>query len=101
MTALSQEALNLLVVLADNEKTPTGTRYDALRMLGVENWNKRGEQLVRYLGKDINAELQMGAVSGLGDIDSPQATTALKKALPELTEHNRKLAEAAIKRREK
>ncbi len=96
-----QRSLDLASAMADNEKTPTGTRYDALRVLGVESWDKRGQQLGGYLGKDVNAELQMGAVSGLGDVDSPEATAALKKALPDLTEHNRKLAEAALKRRNK
>jgi hypothetical protein len=83
--------------MADNEKTPPGTRYDALRMLGVEPWEKRGQQLARYLEHD-NAELQMGAVSGLSDMKSPNAAKALEAALPALTESNRKLAEDGLKR---
>jgi hypothetical protein len=66
-------------------------------MLGVEPWEKRGGQLVRYLAH-ANAELQMGAVSGLCDVKSPRAAAALKDALPKLTENNRKLAEEGLKR---
>ena len=87
-----QRALDLASPMTDDEKTPKGTRYDALRMLGVEPWDKRGEQLVRYLGRDVHAELQMGAVSGAGDVKDPRATAALIAALPGLTEGNRKLA---------
>ena len=62
-----------------------------VRMLGVEPWAKRGDHLVRYLTHE-NAELQMGAVSGLADVNAPQATEALVGAIPTLTEGNRKLA---------
>ena len=40
-------------------------------MLGVEPWEKRGEQLARYLKPGTHEELQMGAVSGLADVDAP------------------------------
>jgi putative heme-binding domain-containing protein len=91
-------ALDLSAAMADNEKVPPGTRYDALRMLGVEPWEKRGAQLVRYLGHK-NGELQMGAVSGLADMESIEATKALREALPKLTGGNRKLVEEALARR--
>jgi hypothetical protein len=93
-------ALELAAAMADDEKVASGTRYDALRMLGVEPWEKRGRQLARYL-EHKNGELQMGAVSGLGDVKSPEAAKALSAALPNLTEGNRKLAEEALKRFEK
>ncbi|HEX8521752.1 MAG TPA: neutral/alkaline non-lysosomal ceramidase N-terminal domain-containing protein [Tepidisphaeraceae bacterium] len=93
-----RRALDLASAMAENAKTPPGTRYDALRMLGAEPWEKRGKQLAKYLAKDANPELQMGAVSGLGDVDSPDAAAALREALPQLTEENRKLAEKALKR---
>jgi hypothetical protein len=67
-------------------------------MLGVEPWDKRGAQLAKYLGKDVNGELQMGAVSGLGDVKHAAATEALIAALPNLTEGNRKLAIEALLR---
>jgi len=95
-----QRALDLSSAMTDDEKVPKGTRYDALRMLGVEPFDKRGEQLVRYLGKDVHGELQMGAVSGLGDVRDPRATAALIAALTGLTEGNRKLALQALVRDE-
>jgi hypothetical protein len=93
-----QRALDLASTMTDNEKVPTPTRYDARRMLGVEPWAKRGEQLARYLGKGIHPELQQGAVSGIADVDDPAATAALIKAFPDLTPDNRTLALTALLR---
>jgi hypothetical protein len=92
LVARWQRALDLSSAMADEERVPKGTRYDALRMLGVAAWEKRGDQVVRYLAKEVNAELQMGAVSGLVDMDAPEATQALINALPGLTDRNRDLA---------
>jgi len=69
-------------------------------MIGLEPWEKRGAQLSRYLAKDKNTELQMGAVSGLADMNSRAADLALVQALPELTDANRKLALNALVKRE-
>jgi hypothetical protein len=91
-------ALDLAAAMSDDPKVPTGTRYDALRMLGMEPWEKRGAQLVRSLSRDANTELQMGAVSALGDISSPQATAALVAALDDLRGNNRELALDALLR---
>lgn len=63
--------------MADNPKVRPGTRYDALRMLGVESWDRRGAQLFRYLLKGVNAELQQGAISALADVPSPSTGPAL------------------------
>ena len=93
-------SLDLASAMADDEKVPTGTRYDALRMLGAEPWEKRAEQLVRYLVAGTNPELQMGAVSGLADVDAPGATAALVGAVPALTDQNRELALDALLRTE-
>jgi hypothetical protein len=89
-------ALELASSLAENEKTPSGTRYDALRILGVESWAKRGAQLTRYLAKGTHEELQMGAVSAVSDIQSPEATTALLAALPDLAKQNQEIALDAL-----
>lgn len=85
-------AVESAVKMADDEKVRTGTRYDALRMLGVDTFQRRGEQLRKYLGRDVNAELQAGAVAALADIDAPEAAEALAAALPELAEANRAAA---------
>src|SRR5262249_12666340 len=70
-------ALNLASSMADNDRVPAGTRYDALRMLGVETWERRGEQLVKYLADGTDDELQMGAISGLADMKSPRVGPAI------------------------
>jgi len=61
-------------------------------MIATDGWAKRGAELTRYLPADANAELQMGAVSGLVDIPDPPATAVLLDALPNLKPRNRDLA---------
>jgi putative membrane-bound dehydrogenase-like protein len=86
--------------IAENQAIPTGTRYDALRMLGTETWEKRGAQLAASLSKTTDPELQMGAVSALNDIHSGEVASALLRAIPDLTEQNQKLALDALLRDE-
>ncbi len=90
--------LELAATMADDEQVSTGTRYDALRILGCGEWQPCGEQLLRYLADGTNAELQMGAVSGLVDLDSPDSTAALAASLTHLTGTNRSLAVAGLLR---
>jgi len=92
-------ALADAAAMADDPKIKPGTRYDALRMIALAPSEAHLAQLARYL-KDANAELQMGAVSGLADVDSPQATKLLAAALPDLAPANRKLAIDALLRSE-
>lgn len=87
-----RRALDESVTMADREATPKGTRYDALRIVALDGWDRRGAQLVKYLGKDVHAELQMGAVSALVDVPAVQATTALLQHLADLQPRNRELA---------
>jgi hypothetical protein len=86
--------------IANNQAIPTGTRYDALRMLGTETWEKRGAQLEACLSKTTDPELQMGAVSALNDIQSQKVVPALLRAIPDLTKENQKLALDALLRNE-
>src|SRR5690606_26767821 len=51
-TALQRRWQRLLVQageMADDESVPTGTRYDALRILGCGTWSPHGEHLLKYL----------------------------------------------------
>jgi putative membrane-bound dehydrogenase-like protein len=91
-------AIDLASAMADDEAVPHGTRYDALRMLGVDAWNRRGKQIVKYLPKGTNDELQMGAVSALGDMPSAEATAALLDSFEGLSANNRNLALDALVR---
>jgi HEAT repeat protein len=68
-------------------------------MLGVQPWDQAGRQLTRYLA-GTNDELQMGAVSALGDMPDERATRALIDALAGLSQGNRNLALDALIRDE-
>lgn len=98
LAARWRRAIDLAATMADDANVPTGTRYDALRLLGVEPWERRGAHLARYLGKDVHPELQMGAVSALADVRSPEATKALLGGLAHYAPGNRDLALDALVR---
>lgn len=87
-----QRALEQASVMVENELVPSGTRYDALRMIAMESWKIRGDQITKYLKKDVQDELQMGAVSGAVDMKGPEATQALLTGMDGFSEYNRSLA---------
>jgi hypothetical protein len=91
-------ALELASTMADDTKVPTGTRYDALRMIALAGWEKRGGQLAKYLAKGTHNELTMGAVSGLSDVDSPKVAAVLIEGLGHFSAGNRALAIDALMR---
>jgi hypothetical protein len=93
-----KRSIELAANMADDKAVPNGTRYDALRMLGVDKWDRRGKQIVSYLAKGTNDELQMGAVSALGDVPAAEATAALLDCFANLSPHNRNLAFDALLR---
>jgi putative heme-binding domain-containing protein len=84
--------------MADDAAVKTGTRYDALRLVALDDWDAARPQLTRYLAKGSHPELQQGAASGLGDVNRPEVGPLLVKALPDLTAGNRTLAVAALLR---
>lgn len=94
-----ERLLQLSAAMADDESVPSGTRYDALRILGADDFETSGAQLEKYLD-DANAELQMGAVSGLSDMEDDAAAKALVAAFPHYNDHNRNLAIDALLRTE-
>jgi putative heme-binding domain-containing protein len=91
-------ALELAAAMVDDASVPAGTRYDALRILGAAPFDQHGKLLVKYMATDADAELQMGAVSGLSDMDSDDATVAIMAAFDGLTDANRSLALSALLR---
>lgn len=84
--------------MADNKKVKTGTRYDALRIIALGDWDKYGKKLIGYLQAEHDAELQMGAVSGLSDMEVDAVPQALIESLDHLDETNLKLAIEALTR---
>jgi hypothetical protein len=86
------ETLKLSHAMADNQKVPDGTRYDALRILALDDWKRAEPRLAQHLAKSAKAELQQGSVSGLVDVEDPAAAALLLKSLPDLTPGNRNFA---------
>jgi hypothetical protein len=84
--------------MADDERVRPGTRYDALRLVALDDWDAARPRLAKYLAKTAHPELQQGAVSGLADVNRPEAAALLLKALPDLTAGNRTLAVAGLLR---
>ena len=84
--------LNLAAEMADNQQVRTGTRYDALRILGAGEWELFGPGLAKKLSAEPNPELQMGLVSALSDMETDTVAEILVAALPSVGERNRDLA---------
>jgi neutral/alkaline ceramidase-like enzyme len=89
---------DLAVVMAADESVKTGTRYDALRILGVESWKKRGATLTSYLGAGIHAEVQSGAIGALNDMRAKEVGPALIGSLKNFSDRNRNAALNALLR---
>ncbi len=87
-----QRALELAATMTDNVRIKTGTRYDALRMIAMDGFNKRGAQLQKYLAPGTDDELVMGAISGLSDIPGEMVAGIMVNVLPRLNQENRNLA---------
>jgi hypothetical protein len=85
------------LAMADDEAVRGGTRYDALRVLGADEYSRSGETLKRIL-KSGDAELQMGAISGLSDMESGAAAEAIVAAFSHYNASNQKLAVEALLR---
>lgn len=96
LTVRWKQALQRAVKMADDPDVKGGTRYDALRMIAMLDYDACQKQLKRYLHETSHPELQMGAVSGIGDIDVSAATEDLIESLPVLTARNQKIALQAL-----
>ncbi|MCA9178049.1 MAG: neutral/alkaline non-lysosomal ceramidase N-terminal domain-containing protein [Planctomycetales bacterium] len=89
-------ALKLSVAMAHDSSVRPGTRYDALRMVALLPADVAIPELTKYLSKDAERSLQMGAVSGLGDIRDPRVAPLLVDSLAGLQPRNRQLALEAL-----
>ena len=87
-----QQALVASLAMADDDTVPTGTRYDALRMVAMLGWDRAAARLERYAAEESDAELQMGAVSGACDIPDSRATALLIGVIAHAPPANRDLA---------
>ena len=94
-------AIKLAFSLANSSRVPTGTRYDALRMVALGDRGQALTVLAQYLKPGTDDELVMGAISGLGDIDSSddaKVAPLLLEALPRLNTENLGMALGALTR---
>jgi hypothetical protein len=69
-------------------------------MIAMDSWDQRGAQLVKYLAKGVNGELQQGAISGLSDMKAPPVAAALASGLGHYSKFNREFALDALVRDE-
>lgn len=98
LAARWRRSIELSAAMADSPKVRNGTRYDALRMVAMAGWERCGAQLKKYLAEGTNAELQMGAVSGLADVRAPQVGPLLLSGISHYPPTNRALALDALLR---
>lgn len=95
-----QNALILASAMADDESVPAGTRYDALRMVAMRDVKVSLPHLDRYLQKGIHEELQMGAISGISDVQNEAVAAMLIAGYSHYSAGNQKLAIEALLRNE-
>jgi putative membrane-bound dehydrogenase-like protein len=93
-----QRVLERAAVMANAAEVRQGIRYDALRIIALAEPSIAIPQLTRYLVANADRQLQMGAVSGLADIESPEIAGLLIDSLAFLDQRNRQLAVAALLR---
>jgi hypothetical protein len=95
-----ERVLELAATMADDPQVFNGTRYDALRIIGVDTWDRRGAQLSHYLkkGKGIDDELVQGAIGGLGTMRSPHVVQAILSEFGHYNDENRGFALDALLR---
>lgn len=91
-------AVQLAVVMGDDPKIRTGTRYDAIRMVALQPIEEAIPWIQSFLKPKTDDELQMGAVSALSDIQSHRIIAPLLRSLETLSEGNRTLAIEALHR---
>lgn len=92
--------LQLAAAMVDDESTRLGTRYDALRILGADSFERVGNQIEKYLRADVEHDLQMGAISALSDIEDDASARPILAGFAGLHPANREIAFAALLRTE-
>ena len=98
LAARMRGSVMMAVSMADDPKVKTGTRYDALRLVGMLPWKLSSIAIKPYLAKGVNAELQQGAIGAAGDARAPEAAEELIAGFPHFTEGNRVFAVRALLR---
>ena len=98
LTIRWQQSMTQASVMTDDVSVRNGTRYDAMRMIALCTWAESGEQLVRYLARGVENELQQGAISGLSDMPAAEAGRQVLLNLSHYSPRNQSLAIEAMLR---
>jgi putative heme-binding domain-containing protein len=93
-----QRSLELALAMADNEKVPHATRYDALRMVAGLPFDKCETLLKRYVQANAPGELQLGAVSALVDMPDAASTALMIESYGQLAAANRAVVQVGLLR---
>ncbi len=90
--------IELSAKMVDDETIRKGTRYDALRIIPMDPTQDHLNQLQKYLAPSVDSELQLGAVSGLSDVELPVAATWFKDRISDIKPTNRRMVLEALGR---
>lgn len=93
-----QQAIEQSYEMASNRDLPADWRYDALRLIAMDDPEKSVAELSSYLDPERDETLQMGAISGLSDIRHPQVPERLLSGTGYYSDRNLELALGALMR---
>lgn len=96
-----QRAVDLSYGVAEDPELPYPWRYDALRLMAMDDREHSIPELRSYLQPDLDWHLHMGAISGLADIRSPDVAELLLSGWSYYNERNRNLAVEGLLRTER
>lgn len=96
-----QRAIDLSYGVAEDPEVPYPWRYDALRLMAMDEREQSIPELRSYLQPDLDWHLHMGAISGLADIQSPEVPEWLLSGWSYYNERNRNLTVEALLRTER
>ncbi len=95
-----QHAVNESYDYAANPDLPYPWRYDALRMIAMDEPERSIPELAGYLEPGLNNHLHMGAISGLSDIRSPDVPELILDNISGYSENNFNIALEVMMRTE-
>lgn len=101
LAARWQRAVERSYELAEDPDIPYPWRYDALRLIAMDEPGQSITELRSYLKPDIDYHLHMGAISGLSDIQSTEVPELLLLGWSYYNEQNRQLTAEALLRTER
>ncbi len=95
-----QHAVNESYDYASNPDLPNPWRYDALRMVAMDEMERSIPELANYLEPGLNDHLHMGALRGLSDIQSPEVANLILENISGYSENNYNIALEVLMRTE-